>query len=77
MSRDEKALLEEDLRRAQDQAGFREWSGKWLWVKTNGIPFRGRYTTHFRAAFLTGLRFFTNLLCLWMVVSLEPQSKPG
>ena len=27
--------------------GFRRVFSNWLWVKTNGIPFWGRCTTHF------------------------------
>ena len=31
----------------------------WLWVKTNGIPFWDRCTTHFRTCILVGIGMFT------------------
>ena len=31
----------------------------WLWVKTNGIPFWGRCTTHFRTYFSGWIGMFT------------------
>ena len=31
----------------------------WLWVKSNGIPFLGRRTTHFRTYFSGGIGMFT------------------